>query len=189
MKLSGSVQGVVNTSQIAELKIPVFKNVDYDKVVLIIDSLNQKITLNNSICSDLESMAKLLYDYWFVQFDFPDENGRPYKSGGGKMVWNDEVKREIPEGWGILDLNEHLKTIRGISYSTPDLNDNEHVTVQEDETNVTLPVHEDVTPGQRAAMLPDADEEDEDEKCTCLHQCAESVYFHRLSRSGSRNDW
>ena len=121
---SGSVQGVVNTSQIAELKIPVFKNVDYDKVVLIIDSLNQKITLNNSICSDLESMAKLLYDYWFVQFDFPDENGRPYKSSGGKMVWNDEVKREIPEGWGILDLNEHLKTIRGISYSTPDLNDN-----------------------------------------------------------------
>ena len=64
-----------------------------------VDNVNLKIMLNNSICSDLESMAKLLYDYWFMQFDFPDENGRPYKSSGGKMVWNDELKREIPEGW------------------------------------------------------------------------------------------
>lgn len=98
--------------------------VEQRKIGALYRNIYHKLKNNNSICSDLESMAKLLYDYWFVQFDFPDENGRPYKSSGGKMVWNDEVKREIPEGWGILDLNEHLKTIRGISYSTPDLNDN-----------------------------------------------------------------
>lgn len=71
-----------------------------------VDNVNLKIMLNNSICSDLESMAKLLYDYWFMQFDFPDENGRPYKSSGGKMVWNDELKREIPEGWNVTNVGQ-----------------------------------------------------------------------------------
>ena len=70
----------------------------------LLDSINEKIANNTAICSDLESMAKLLYDYWFVQFDFSDENGRPYKSSGGKMVWNEELKREIPEGWKVKHL-------------------------------------------------------------------------------------
>lgn len=67
----------------------------------LLDSINEKIANNNAICANLEAMAKLLYDYWFVQFDFPDENGKPYKSSGGKMVWNDELKREIPAGWEV----------------------------------------------------------------------------------------
>ena len=84
-------------------------------IVKIMSNIDDKINLNDSICSDLESMAKLLYDYWFVQFDFPDENGRPYKSSGGKMVWNDELKREIPEGWLDGKLSDILrKDIRGI---------------------------------------------------------------------------
>ncbi|WP_329903062.1 restriction endonuclease subunit S [Porphyromonas pogonae] len=58
-----------------------------------------KIEVNRAINHNLEAMAKQLYDYWFVQFDFPDENGKPYKSSGGKMVWNEKLKREIPEGW------------------------------------------------------------------------------------------
>ncbi len=62
-------------------------------------NLDQKIRLNEQINQNLEAMAKQLYDYWFVQFDFPDENGRPYKSSGGKMVWNEKLKREIPENW------------------------------------------------------------------------------------------
>ena len=62
-------------------------------------SLDQKIALNRAINDNLEAMAKQLYDYWFVQFDFPNEEGKPYKSSGGKMVWNDKLKREIPEGW------------------------------------------------------------------------------------------
>ena len=80
---------------------------DYDEQVRIGDflyKLNQKIALNNQINEELEAMAKTLYDYWFVQFDFPDENGNPYKSSGGKMVYNDQLKREIPEGWGVDSL-------------------------------------------------------------------------------------
>lgn len=77
-------------------------------------NLELKQNSNKAICSDLEAMAKLLYDYWFVQFDFPDENGRPYKSSGGKMVWNEELKREIPDGWGISNIIDNpLTTIIG----------------------------------------------------------------------------
>lgn len=71
-------------------------------------ALDKAIENNSSICSDLEATAKLLYDYWFVQFDFPDENGKPYKSSGGKMVWNDELKREIPAGWKAGSLSDVL---------------------------------------------------------------------------------
>ena len=77
----------------------------------ILTSIDAKIALNKSICSDLEAMAKLIYDYWFVQFDFPDENGKPYKSSGGKMVWNEELKREIPEGWEVKPLSYSIANI------------------------------------------------------------------------------
>lgn len=77
-------------------------DVDIQKsLVKVLSEIDSKISNNNAICSDLEAMAKLLYDYWFVQFDFPDENGKPYKSSGGKMVWNEELKREIPAGWEV----------------------------------------------------------------------------------------
>lgn len=66
--------------------------------------LDKKIELNNRINAELEAMAKTLYDYWFVQFDFPDANGKPYKTAGGKMVYNETLKREIPEGWDISTL-------------------------------------------------------------------------------------
>ena len=66
-------------------------------------------------------MAKQLYDYWFVQFDFPDENGRPYKSSGGKMIWNEKLKREIPEGWSAKSINEITVCVRGVSYDKRDL--------------------------------------------------------------------
>ncbi|MCI5060522.1 MAG: restriction endonuclease subunit S [Alphaproteobacteria bacterium] len=69
------------------------------KVAKVLVTLDRKIELNNRINAELEAMAKALYDYWFVQFDFPDENGKPYKSSGGKMVYNETLKREIPEGW------------------------------------------------------------------------------------------
>ena len=73
----------------------------------ILRDIDDKISLNRQINDNLEAIAKQLYDYWFVQFDFPDENGKPYKSSGGKMVWNDKLKREIPEGWScgtLLDI-------------------------------------------------------------------------------------
>lgn len=70
----------------------------------IFSHIDRKILLNRSINQNLEAMAKLLYDYWFVQFDFPDENGKPYKTSGGKMVWNDKLKIMIPEGWDCVNI-------------------------------------------------------------------------------------
>lgn len=78
--------------------------------------LDQKIALNTRMNAELEAMAKQLYDYWFVQFDFPDENGKPYKSSGGKMVWNEKLKREIPEGWEVKKMEELLVFSNGINY-------------------------------------------------------------------------
>ncbi|MGM9837902.1 MAG: restriction endonuclease subunit S [Paludibacteraceae bacterium] len=78
--------------------------VEQKRIGKLLRSLDRKIELNRHINENLEALARQLYDYWFVQFDFPDENGRPYKSSGGKMVWNDRLKREIPKGWndGVL---------------------------------------------------------------------------------------
>ena len=74
------------------------------KIASVLSALDDKIALNKKMNQKLERMAKRLYDYWFVQFDFPDKNGHPYKTTGGKMVWNEVLKREIPEGWtdGVL---------------------------------------------------------------------------------------
>ena len=84
--------------------LPIVIQEEYKKIGKLLSTIDQKIALNNQINEELEAMAKTLYDYWFVQFDFPDENGKPYKSSGGKMVYNDQLKREIPEGWGVDSL-------------------------------------------------------------------------------------
>ena len=76
-------------------------------------SIEKKLHLNRSINHNLEAMAKQLYDYWFVQFDFPDENGKPYKSSGGKMVWNEKLKREVPEGWNVTKVKDIASTYSG----------------------------------------------------------------------------
>ena len=98
---SGSGQRYTLTNEIIEgFPVPLPDDISIqDSFGRLCSDIDKKISINTSICSDLESMSKLLYDYWFVQFDFPDENGKPYKSSGGKMVWNEELKREIPEGW------------------------------------------------------------------------------------------
>ena len=109
-----------------EINIP-----SLDEQKLIADSLaivDSKILNNGAICTELEAMARTLYDYWFVKFDFPDENGKPYKSSGGKMVWHEQLKREIPEGWEVKRLSEVIyPTERGISYSTPNIKTGEGV--------------------------------------------------------------
>ena len=78
-----------------------------------LSSIDAKIKLNRAINQNLEALAKQLYDYWFVQFDFPNENGRPYKSSGGKMVWNEKLKREIPEGWDACKIKDYLRIFTG----------------------------------------------------------------------------
>lgn len=102
----GAIQKHFNVTSAEEMLIPIVDMSAQKTIAKILKNLNDKIFNNNSICANLEAMAKLLYDYWFVQFDFPDENGKPYKSSGGKMVWNDELKREIPEGWEVRPLGD-----------------------------------------------------------------------------------
>ncbi len=97
------------------------------QIARCVRGIDDKLINNTAICSDLEAMAKLLYDYWFVQFDFPDENGNPYKSSGGKMVWNEELNREIPEGWEATNLKGRYHIERGISYTSKDIESGEGV--------------------------------------------------------------
>ncbi len=86
---------------------------EQQKIASILSILDKKIALNNKINQELEAMAKTLYDYWFVQFDFPDAEGKPYKSTGGKMVYSEELKREIPKGWEVVTISDILPVITG----------------------------------------------------------------------------
>ncbi len=79
------------------------------QIAKVLSDLDAKIEVNNKINKELEAMAKLLYDYWFVQFDFPNAVGKPYKTSGGKMVYSEELKREIPEGWEVLPIASWIK--------------------------------------------------------------------------------
>ena len=110
--------------------IPILNKTDFDnlrfkveldlneqrKMVSILSKIDDKIEINNQINQELETMAKTLYDYWFVQFDFPDQSGKPYKSSGGEMVYHPELKREIPEGWGVEKLGDLAQFKNGINY-------------------------------------------------------------------------
>jgi type I restriction enzyme S subunit len=110
---SGSVQNVVNTKIISDLLIPISNKINYTEVGEILSNLEYKIELNNKINKELEAMAKTLYDYWFVQFDFPNENEKPYKSSGGIMVYNQELKREIPQGWEVKTISQLIGNNKG----------------------------------------------------------------------------
>lgn len=86
-------------SQIANYEFNISEKLEQDKIAFLLKSIEDKIENNNKVNMALESMAKTIYDYWFLQFEFPNEDGKPYKSSGGKMVWNEKLKREIPAGW------------------------------------------------------------------------------------------
>ena len=109
--ISGSAQPQLPISILETVNIPQLTLDEQKEIIFNIKSIDQKIEINNQINQELEAMAKTLYDYWFVQFDFPDQNGNPYKSSGGKMVYHPELKREIPERWGV----EKLENIANIT--------------------------------------------------------------------------
>ena len=130
---SPAIQKTIKNNHVG-LVIPHFKKENLSTLLIPLPDMSEQIFLgdlyynislkieeNNTICSELESIAKLLYDYWFVQFDFPDENGKPYKSSGGKMVWNETLKRPIPDGWVVSRIGDLISSERGISYSTPNI--------------------------------------------------------------------
>lgn len=112
--LNGAVQKFLGLERLRNFPILEYST-DKQKIAAILSSLDDKITLNKKINAKLEAMAKRLYDYWFVQFDFPNEEGKPYKSSGGKMVWNEVLKRKIPEGWEEGNLYEIADYINGLA--------------------------------------------------------------------------
>jgi type I restriction enzyme S subunit len=101
----------LNQDILSNVKLPLYPKNVQSSITNVLSALDAKIELNQRINAELESMAKTLYDYWFVQFDFPNEKGKPYKSAGGKMVWNEALKREIPLGWEVgtlLDIADYM---------------------------------------------------------------------------------
>ncbi|HIH7963672.1 TPA: restriction endonuclease subunit S [Streptococcus suis] len=121
--ITGATVERIALSELSDFPILLPSLFEQEKIVKILTKLDQKIALNNQINEELEAMAKTLYDYWFVQFDFPDENGKPYKSSGGKMVYNDQLKREIPEGWEVKQLGELCEFRNGINYEKSETGD------------------------------------------------------------------
>ena len=109
---------------LSEYAFPVPSLSEQEKIANIIFSLDHKIELNKQINDNLEAMAKQLYDYWFVQFDFPNEEGKPYKSSGGAMVWNEKLKREIPKGLDAQKIGDIEKNI--ITGKTPSCADEDN---------------------------------------------------------------
>lgn len=112
---TGSIVSNLNISSLKKLKIPLHNFEEQRKIANILSAIDDKIQINNQINQELEAMVKTLYDYWFVQFDFPDQNGKPYKSSGGKLVYNQDLKREIPEGWGVEKLGDIANITMGQS--------------------------------------------------------------------------
>lgn len=118
---SGSTRGNMNAQDFLGVLVYYPERKVQDKLVKLFDFITNKIELNNKINDELEAMAKTIYDYWFLQFEFPNEEGKPYKSSGGKMVWNEVLKREIPEGWEVNKLEEYISIIRGVNYKRDDV--------------------------------------------------------------------
>ena len=110
----GKTSGLKNLQLEAAYEAIPIEDIDkvyQDKVVAILDGIHRKITINRLINQNLEALAKQLYDYWFVQFDFPDENGRPYKSYGGAMKWDEKLKCDIPELWDVTNIGSILSKV------------------------------------------------------------------------------
>ena len=91
----------LNTDILSDVPIAYPLLEEQRKIVQVLNSFDEKIALNSAVNDNLEQQLMLLYDYWFIQFDFPDNDGNPYQTSGGKMVWNDTLKRNIPENWKV----------------------------------------------------------------------------------------
>lgn len=114
--LIGAVQKALTIVMLSKIEISIPPLPTQQKIAAVLSNIDRKISLNREINRNLEELAKQIYDYWFVQFDFPNEEGNPYKSSGGKMVYNEILKREIPAGWEVKRLGEVCSFRNGINY-------------------------------------------------------------------------
>lgn len=114
---------IINKTDFDNITIQFPDRVEQDKIVSVLSAIDDKIAINNKIIETSEKLMREIYDYWFVQFDFPDENGRPYKSSGGEMIYDETLKREIPKGWSTKKLGNICKVSLG---GTPSRSINEY---------------------------------------------------------------
>ena len=129
--VGGSAIPTLSQEDLANLIVRVPNENTQNTIADILDSLDGKIEINKRINDNLEAMAKQLYDYWFVQFDFPNEEGKPYKSSGGAMVWNEKLKREIPSCFEVDNMGNLCNFRNGINYSKDEIgNDYQIVNVR-----------------------------------------------------------
>ena len=136
--LSSGIRKNLNTNDIKNFVIRLPENLKTQQsIAAVLSALDKKIALNKQINARLEEMAKTLYDYWFVQFDFPDANGKPYKSSGGDMVFDETLKREIPKGWEVKSLGEVISLERGVTYSKDSICNDENGTGVLRATNIS----------------------------------------------------
>ena len=118
--LIGAVQKALTMDLLSKIEIPLPDLPTQKKIADVLSCIDDKIALNNKTNTELENMAKTIYDYWFTQFDFPDKNGHPYKTSGGQMVYNEILKREIPAGWEVKNILDCCKVIDCLHSKKPD---------------------------------------------------------------------
>lgn len=114
------VRGGLHWNAFADLKFPIPSIEKQLEIVREYETIQNRITLNNQLISKLEEATQAIYKQWFVDFEFPDENGKPYKNNGGKMVWCAELEKEIPEGWELKRLNDFINVTNGYAFTPLD---------------------------------------------------------------------
>ena len=128
--LSSGIRKNLNTNDIKNFVVRLPENLKTQQsIAAVLSALDKKIALNKQINARLEEMVKTLYDYWFVQFDFPDTNGKPYKSSGGEMVFDETLKREIPKGWEVKNLGDWAEIRKGTLITEKTANTNGDIKV------------------------------------------------------------
>jgi type I restriction enzyme S subunit len=120
---TGSVVKNIRSELVNDIDIFLPDITEQKRIAKVLSNIDQKISVNREINRNLEELAKQIYDYWFVQFDFPNEEGKPYRSSDGKMVYNEVLKREIPDGWEVKSINDFCTSYRGVSYDKSNLLD------------------------------------------------------------------
>lgn len=134
IKGSGSIFTNLKTEILRDFQIPVPKKIsEQNKITDVLKTIEDKIELNLKINTELESMCKMIYDYWFIQFDFPDRNGKPYKSSGGEMIWDKRLKRKVPKVFEFARLDEVVE----INYSTLSNDSKDQIYAYLDTSNLT----------------------------------------------------
>src|SRR5690606_19897512 len=108
----GDVRGGISWDMFVEMEVNVPSIEKQREIVAQYQAIEKKIKVNEQICEKLEATAQTLYKHWFVDFEFPNEEGKPYKSSGGKMVWNEELEKEIPEGWEVVKVKDFCEEMK-----------------------------------------------------------------------------